>query len=329
MRINKEILHNIAKQTVAARVRANRSILSAYLVGSLLDEEPLLGGTTDIDLVFIQDGQPKAEREIVPVTEAVHLDIQVHERGFYRQPRSLRRDPWMGPALFRALPLYDPQHFLDFVQASVRGQFDLPENVLGRARALAEKGRQQWFGLHSGNITSHKQVLQYYLQILELAANSIALLSGPPLPERRLLAGFYTCTEAVRQPGLYTGLLGLLGGMDVAVGDMRAWLLLWRASLESLPQADAPLSLNRARLGYYEMGIEALIAGERPAAALWLLLTTWTEAVLHDSQEDGWLQVLDALGFNEAALPRRIDGLDAYLDRVEETLDGWGQANGI
>lgn len=329
MRINKEILHNIARETVAARTRANRSILSAYLTGSLLDDEPLLGGTTDIDLVFIQDGQPKAEREIVSLTEAVHLDIQVHERGLYRQPRSLRLEPWMGPGLFRALPLYDPQHFLDFVQASVRGQFDLPENVLGRARSLAEKGRQGWFRLQSGNINSYKQVMHTYLAIIGLAANSIASLAGSPLPERRLLAGFYSRAEILRQPGMYSGLVGLLGALDITARKIEDWLPLWRVCLESLPEAETPLALSPARRGYYEMGIAALGTSERPAGGLWPLLTTWTEAVLNGAQEDGWQQIFEALGFSEAVLPRRIEALDAYLDRVEETLDDWGKAYGI
>ena len=58
MRINRQTLLRIANDTVAQRVRQERGILSAYLCGSLLGDDYLLGGCTDIDLVFIHIDPP-------------------------------------------------------------------------------------------------------------------------------------------------------------------------------------------------------------------------------------------------------------------------------
>ena len=53
MRITPELLFKIAEDTVAERTESNPAIIAAFLVGSVWDGEPVLGGTADIDLVFI------------------------------------------------------------------------------------------------------------------------------------------------------------------------------------------------------------------------------------------------------------------------------------
>ena len=40
--------------------------------------------------------------------------------------------------VFSAQILHDPQHFLDFTQASVRGQFSQAEHVMARAGSQAD-----------------------------------------------------------------------------------------------------------------------------------------------------------------------------------------------
>ena len=53
MRITRETLLKIAKDTVTQQVRSRHDLVSVFLIGSLLTDDPLLGGTTDIDLIFI------------------------------------------------------------------------------------------------------------------------------------------------------------------------------------------------------------------------------------------------------------------------------------
>jgi len=78
MRITREALMKVVRDTVTQRLRTDRSIVSIYLTGSLLEEEYLLGGAADIDLVIVHNDYPGPEREIVPLTDTVHLDIAHH-----------------------------------------------------------------------------------------------------------------------------------------------------------------------------------------------------------------------------------------------------------
>ncbi len=42
-----------------------------------------------------------------------------------------------------------------------------------------------------------------------------------------------------------------------------------------------------------------------------------------------WENALAATGLDGPGFSGRLDAFDAYLDGMEETLDEWGQANGI
>src|SRR3990170_1007444 len=272
MRITPAVLHKIARDTVAQRSRSDRNLLSAYLHGSMLEEDPLLGGATDIDLVFIHNNGAVVPREIKPLSEAIHLDIAHHESSAYRRRRDLRLHPWMGPTIYHCQILYDPQHFMDFTQASVRGQFNRPENVLKRARGQAEHARQMWFELHEFTADPGTQEVELYLRAVEHIANAVASLNGPPLTERRFLLRFPARAEAVAKPGLYAGLLGLLGAPNVDDETLRSWLPAWQAAYQALPEAQAPPTLQACRQGYYRQAFEKLLSSEQPHNVLWPLL---------------------------------------------------------
>ena len=79
--------------------RAHRTVVCIYLTGSLLTEEPLLGGTTDIDLICVHRQRTAMRREIVRLVDEVHLDIGHFTQADFDQPRHLRQDPWLGPYL--------------------------------------------------------------------------------------------------------------------------------------------------------------------------------------------------------------------------------------
>jgi hypothetical protein len=53
MRITRKMLHKIAEDTVTQRIKADRSIIAAYMQGTVMEEEFLLGGTADVDLVLV------------------------------------------------------------------------------------------------------------------------------------------------------------------------------------------------------------------------------------------------------------------------------------
>lgn len=333
MRITPAILHKIARDTVAQRIRSDRTILSVYLSGSLLENDPLFGGTADIDLVFIHLEPVAAEREIQRLSDEVHLDIAHYERGAFHHSRDLRLHPWLGPSIFNCKIMYDPQHFMNFTQASVRGQFDQPEYILGRARGLAEHARQIWLELHEGRAKPGSKPMFQYLRAVEHAANAIAALSSMPLTERRFLLLFPSRADAVGQPGLYAGLLGLLGAPQVDPELLAAWLTDWDLAYQTLPAEKTPPRLHPDRHLYYQQAFDKLIRGAQPHDVLWPLLNTWTGAIklIPDPSpaREAWEKAIGKLGFMGTDFKERVAALDAYLDTIEEILDRFAQNAGI
>ena len=332
MRITPETLHKIAQDTVAKRAKTDHTLLAAYLQGSLLGDSPLLGNTADIDLTLVHTEDVAVERELVRLTDEVHLDIAHHSHKQYRQPRSLRQHPWLGPAVYGCKILYDPQHFMDFAQASVRAQFHRPDNVIARSNQQAEHARQIWMDFTPEPHVAGLDDALNYLRALDHAVNAIACLSGPPLAERRFLSDFPARAEAIRHAGLAPGLLGLLGGPVASVEALHGWLADWHAAYVALPAENAPARLHPCRLLYYQRGIATLIESEHPLHCLWPLWRTWTHlmaALPADSpHRSAWQAAGERLGLVGEAFASRVAALDAYLDQIEEILETWARENG-
>jgi len=333
MRINRETLLKIAGETVAQRTYRGHDVLAAFLSGSLLGDDFLLGGTTDIDLTFLHLDKPAAEREIVRLTDEVHLDIAHYDQRDFSQPRRLRQHPWLGPVLFECKILYDPQHSLDFLQASVRGQFYRTDHVLDRARQQLEHARQIWAGFASRLVSQPGPAdLAAYLRAIDHAANAVAGLSGPPLTERRLLLRFPQRAEVAGHPGLYPAMLGMLGAHHVEVPAMQAWLPAWQATLAAVSAEVRPPRLHACRIPYYRRAFESILNGAQPQAVLWPLLRTWTQAAgllsLSEVGHATWSEACAQLGLLGDDFGERVQALDAFLDLVDETLEGWSRLQG-
>jgi len=332
MRINRGTLLKLADDTTYQRTQSDRNILAVYLIGALLEEDYLLGGTADIDLVMVHVDEAPEKREIVRLSDAVHLDIAHHAEKDYRNPRRLRDHPWMGPTISYCKILYDPHHFMDFIRASVRGQFDQPDHVLSRARQQVEHARKIWFSFSTSLPVPDPGALEVYLRAVEHAANAIASLNGPPLTERRLLLNYPARAEAVGRPGLYPGLLGLLGAANARADDLRGWQNGWQETMEALPSELATARLHPHRRPYYRQAFRAILDSDQPSAVLWPLLHTWTLAArllpTDAPQLESWKAACQDLGLSGDALPERIAALDAYLDMVEETMERWASESG-
>lgn len=333
MRINRDTLLRIARDQVEKQTGQQRDILAAFLCGSLLSEEEyLLGGVGDIDLVFIHVNDIPVEREILPLSPQVHLDIAHHLQKEYLQPRHLRVHPWLGPTVKSCMILYDPQHFLDFTQASVRGQFERGDYVVQRGRTHIDRARKIWSALDGGQGQPSPAQVEAYLRLLRHAANAIASLSGTLLAERRFLYDLPQCAEQVGRPGLAAGFLGLLGALSLDPETLSIWLATWAEAWRALPVGHAVARLHPGRQSYYQDGIKALLGSQLPQAGLWPMFFSWTLAVtLLEKEEEslkGWRQVCQTLGLSGADFQERLRGVDAYLDQVEETLEEWGRRNG-
>lgn len=333
MRITPSMLYKIARDTVSQRTRKDHSLLAIYLSGSLFTGDPLLGGTADIDLFFIHDDRVSPEREIQRLTDEVHLDIAHHGRDDYSQARALRLHPWLGYGIINCKIMHDPQHFMDFTQASVRGQFNQPENVLGRAQNQAEHARQIWLVLHDLGDEPQLEQVDQYLRAVRQAASAVACLSGPPLTDRRFLLGFPARATAVGRTGLYPGLVGLLGGAQAGEEELPAWLGAWEGAYQAVPADQAPARLHSDRFAYYQRAFKKIVASERPQDVLWPLLRTWHGAVEllpeNEAQVKEWREAFQEIGLLGPGFVEKVAALDAYLDNVEELLDEWGQARGI
>ncbi len=333
MRITRDLLHKLARDNAEKIARRNRDLICIYLTGSLLEEEPLLGGTTDIDLIVVHNSQPAYPREMVRLSDEVHLDVANLSVNEFYQPRNLRSDPWLGGFLCaNPIVLHDTQHWFEFTQASAGAQFDQPENVIVRARKLAASARQAWVELFDEKSLDRPQQLLNYLSAIERAANAVAVLTGTPLTERRFLLQFPQRAEAAGKAALAADLTDLIVPHEFDPQEIAVWLPAWKESLAAASQTEGVQPrLLPPRLPYYTRAAEALIENA-PFPALWLVLRTWTQAALTlapSEQIQPWQAACKQLALDQENFNRRYAALDAYLDSVEETLDEYAARYGV
>ncbi len=324
MRITRDLLLRLAKENTEERAYNTESIIAAYLTGSLLQEEPLLGGTTDIDLIFVHNTPPALPREIKALSPDIHLDIHHRYQREYDPPRALRSNPWLGYELYAPQLLYETKHFFEFHQASLRAGFDDPKNLLKRSFTLLNAARKNWMDLQLNASDTSPATILHYLDALHHAANAIAELTGPPLAERRLLLDLPARAEAIERPELARGFLGLLGGSELSAGPLTEWIPAWERFFGFAAEATGTdIRIHNARQSYYKSAIAEMLKGENPLTALYPLLLTWTLSAqsLPENQIDAWEKACFLLKFGGEHFESRLEGLDQYLDSIEEMLE--------
>ena len=342
MRVSRESLTRLAKENALERAFNNRDIVAAYLTGSLLsDAEPLLGGTTDIDLVLVHATQPGVRREIVKLSPDFHLDIKHRTKSDFKSPRELRTDPMLGYEMYDPMLLYEREKFVEFVQAGLRAGFEFhaPSLVLGRCRKLLAEARKGWIDLMDiGQEKAGPLQVKQFLRALGYAGNTVAELTGGPLAERRFLLDFPARAEAADCPNFTATQFNLIGASQVNVNTLSGWLPDWKnAFLAATENSKVDQSIHADRLNYYMKAIEALIAGETPLTSLWPLINTWTLAInaieptlgSGEAQVGPWKAAVVKLGLLGAGFEERVSQLDLYLDEIEAQLDEIAVANGL
>ncbi len=335
MRVTRESLIRIAKETVQERAFNDRFLIAAYLTGSLAsDGEPMLGGTTDIDVIFVHADEPKHRREFIKLTPDFHMDIGHRSKAEFKRPRELRVDPWLGWEMYDPQLLFEREKFFEFVQAGLRAgfEFNAPAPALHRSRELLKHGRQIWRDLLEVSDIVMPQDVAKYMKSLYHAINAVAELSGPPLQERRLMLEFLSRAETAQRPGMNAALVGLMGGSAVDASQIGGWLPDWKLAFEAATESNrVDPRIHPARVNYYEKAIQAMVASETPHAALWPLLQTWTLAVdvLPDHSVEAWRSACVQLGLAAASFEERVEGLDHFLDEVEALLDDLAREHGL
>lgn len=328
MRVTRESLIRIAKETAQEHAFNDRDIVAAYLTGSLATDgfDPMLGGTTDIDIIFVHTAEPKHRREFVRLTPDFHVDISHRARAEFKRPRELRLDPWLGWEMYDPMLLFEREKFFEFVQAGLRAgfEFNAPAPALHRSRLLLAQARQTWRELLGITDTVTPNDILKFLKSLYHAVNAVAELSGPPLHDRRLLLDFPARAETAQRPGMVAGLYGLLGASTLDVTKLNSWVPAWRSAFEAAAESNrVDGRIHPARLNYYEKAIQSILASDNPRAALWPLLQTWTLAVdvLPEYALDAWRTACGDLGLTAIGMEERVSGLDHLLDEVEGLLD--------
>ena len=333
MRITKEMLQKTTRDTVTVRIKTEKDLVAAYLVGSVLNDNPVLGGQVDIDLVLVHANQPAIPREIVRVYDEVHLDISHHSQSLYLQPRELRVNPWLGYAIQdHPQLLYDVRHWFEFTQASVGSQFYRPDHAAGRSRCLSEQARNLWTTLHQAK-KSHAERIKLYLKALVYAGNALAVLSGPPLTIRRFSTLLPERFEAIGQTELLNGFYYLTGITEVSPDDVNHMLPLWEKAYQLAGQQENyPIELHPLRKDYYLKAMQSLLEEADPNSIAILLLRTWNKAIcttLSTTPEyDSWLQSMNQFHLGKDDFSDRLNALDHFLDRLDEAIDKWSFENG-
>ena len=321
MRFTPEILRKHAQVLVDKETKRDRSILAAYLRGSLLYGSPLIDGVGDIDLVFVHSSPPARTNQILRLTPEIHFDIEHHSQELYRKPREVRVDPWLGPSIYDAEPLYDPRHSIDYTQAGVRSNFTFPENIQARTKPLIESARQFWMDRQTSPPLEINAEFPAYLSALEKALNAIALLTGPPLPTRRLGSFFHQKAQAAGAPGLVLSFSHLVGAVSVNNEHFKTWIQPWERAIDQLTDKESPNPLLAERKVYYLAAIQANKDNSQQVAWLWPLITTWTEAVISLQEQPElqtpWIKALTTMGFAGKDYQAKLAAFDSFLDMCE------------
>jgi hypothetical protein len=335
MRITRDLLHKIARQTVNQRKRSEPDLHAAYLTGSLLYNEPLLGGTTDIDLVLVHKYQAPVKREIEAITPELSLDIFHNIKDDYNQHRQLRQDPRLGyPLTHNHILLFDTDHWLEFIQASVSADFHRPDNVLARVKILLSAARENWFSLTQTPPKKHLNWLHRYLETLEQAANAVSGLIGPPLTTRRFMMTFNDRLETLGVPKFLAGFQGLLGFSEVQAQNLTPWIEAFELDLVHITdKPDFPVHLAPCRQAYYLEAIQALAENNNGHQAVWPLLQTWLDIQLTVPQPspgvETWESCLETLSLTKKTSSEKNEALDSFLDTAEIIIETWADVYGI
>ena len=334
MRVTRDSLLRIAKETAQERAYNNPDIVAAYLTGSLLTPDPMLGGTADIDIILVHKTKPETMREFVKLTPDFHLDISRRLKEEFKSPRELRGDPWLGYEMYDPILLYEREKFFDFVQASLRAGFDFeqPPLMLQRCRKMLSHGRQIWMDLTELDAPAGPKEIRKYMKSLFHAINAVAEISGPPIHERRLLLDFPARAEAAKKPEMTATAYQLIGADRVDMELMRSWLEDWKSAFKLAAEDKRTDSrIHPARLNYYEKAVKSMLDGSSPMAALWPLFHTWTLSaeVLDGDHLAFWQNAGKHLGMLGMDFGERVESLDHFIDEIEIALDEIASANGV
>ena len=329
MRFTHEALIKLTKETVEKRFAHDINVTAVFLIGSMRPDHVVVENAADVDLLVLHNGELPRDREIIKLSNEYHLDILYEPASLYAQARELRAEGWRGWIMWDPRLLYQKGRFFEYTQSVVRAQFEEPVNIIKRSHYFADPARAVWAEMQ--NYPENTRPLKVLMCAYQ-AANSLASLSGPPIPERKLLAELPERASRLELSEMTQTLFASVAG-NVSVETIRGWLPAWERAFMAAAKSPADLRLHPARLAYYKTAIEEQLSGNLPRAALWPMLLTWALAAENESFTDEetqtWNSVCAEAGLDAAGVPDRLQALDVFLDGMEEILDQLTQDNGL
>ncbi len=336
--IEQQTLLRLARD-YATRKAAERSSLKAILLtGSVARGEPPLGDATDIDILLIDDFVPDPPAETTRLSEFVFIDVVYARTADFADRKAARIHHLAAPTLNDALPLYDPRHYFDLLQAAIRAPYNRPDHIYARARsahtaALSAFNTLGPFLDEAPPADLSFEALRDFHQALYFAALAPILVTGKPeaVGGRKLMVRFEAAARRLN-PDLYSLFLAALGVADLAPGLIESFLADWLALYKAANQRGVPdPAIQPLKRGYYERGFRTLIAEGHALNTLWLMEHTLAASVRDlESPPDAWLKFRQATGKGDGAqFAARVRQADALLALTDEMLIAWAKQEQI
>lgn len=334
MKVTRKMLLETARNYVKEQTFNDPDIACVFLVGSLMGDDPFLGESTDIDLIFIHNTEPALSHEIYSLGDDFLFDNLHYSRRVFNQPKEIRQDPWLG-CLFCDAPivLYDSYHYYDFLRAGIYSDFFSPTNIYTRSQFFYKKARDRWMEMQHQTDEFSADLVYDYLLTLYDAANCIACLVGKPLPERRFLSGLESVTTYLGRPGLASGMRDLYGINDYTSFPWQEYLQHMSDAVTALSEKPyCPPQYSPNRFHYYQQAV-SFYQMDRADEAAWVLFWVWTN-VIHTlpkraPEVKDWKILCEHLNFTKESFPLHLQQLDSYLEAVDTTSTEWQKVSGL
>lgn len=335
MRITKEKLIKLSENYIQQRSRKDRSIVCAYLTGSLLRDYPFINGTTDVDIIMIHSDLQQAYREISGISEEATFDIYHYPRNYFANPRNLRTDPWVGSSLcFDPVVLFGKGHWYEFVLSSVEAQFFLPENSMQRSLVFNREAHMYYSKLQRLVNTPYDVTYVFnYILCIENAINSVACLNKKPLTMRHFLQDFIECCNELNSVNLIPETISLITENNSLDQYYQYYSQFWNYYFDYFSgyvRADFFPEYGKVRLPYYQKAVEAFWEAHLPSA-VWIMLNTWTHifSAMNMEQNEAFHSFLGMNGLTPQQGPKRMEEIDHFLEMIDDTIDSWGKSHGL
>ena len=334
MKITREKLIKLSESYVQQRARKDRSLVCAYLTGSLLREYPFINGTTDVDIIMIHSDLPQAWREITGISDEASFDIYHYPKQYFVNTRNLRTDPWIGSSLcFDPIVLFGKGHWYEFVLSSVEASFFLPETAMQRSLVFNNEAHKYFAQLQ--RLANSKYETTYvfnYILCIENAVNSVACLCKRPLTMRHFLQDFAECAAELGSTDLVPAAESLF--TDQPLEQYYAYYSqFWNYYLDyfsNYVKEDFFPEYGKFRLPYFTKPVEAFWEAHLPSA-VWIMLNTWTQifSAMNMEYHESFHSFLGMNSLTPGQAFTRLPQIDKFLEQVDDTIDNWGKSHGI